>query len=109
MTFIENHSKKQIPKKSAEKNQDSHSMGSEKHVYSKKSAGKSRAQINALGKSAKQILRIMKDSPGVTIDRLSDFLSITTRGVEKNLSKLKAKGLIERIGPNKGGHWKTNL
>jgi predicted HTH transcriptional regulator len=28
-------------------------------------------------------------------------------GIEWNLSKLKANGLLERIGSNKSGHWKV--
>jgi len=43
----------------------------------------------------------------VTIEELSALLNKTTRAIEKNLFKLKASGLIERIGPDKGGHWKV--
>jgi len=32
---------------------------------------------------------------------------LTRRGIEWNLSKLKAKGLIERNGSPKGGYWKV--
>jgi ATP-dependent DNA helicase RecG len=31
---------------------------------------------------------------------------LTRRGIEWNLSMLKTKGLIERIGPDNGGYWK---
>jgi predicted HTH transcriptional regulator len=31
------------------------------------------------------------------------------RGIEDNLSKLKAKGIIERIGAAKGGYWKIKI
>jgi ATP-dependent DNA helicase RecG len=36
------------------------------------------------------------------------MIGLTRRGIEWNLSRLKEKGLIERIGPDKGGHWKVN-
>jgi len=58
-------------------------------------------------KSSEKIMSIIKDNPLVTIEELSVLLNITTRAIEKNLNKLKAKGLIERIGPDKGGHWKV--
>ena len=32
---------------------------------------------------------------------------LTKRGVEWNLSKLKAKGLIRREGGDKGGYWEV--
>jgi len=34
------------------------------------------------------------------------MIGITPINVRVNLSKLKAKGLIERIGADKGGYWK---
>jgi ATP-dependent DNA helicase RecG len=33
------------------------------------------------------------------------MLGITDDGVYWNVKKLKAKGLLERIGPDKGGYW----
>jgi len=30
---------------------------------------------------------------------------ISTRAIEKQLDKLKQKGIIRRVGPDKGGHW----
>jgi ATP-dependent DNA helicase RecG len=34
------------------------------------------------------------------------FVGISADKIRVNISKLKAKGLIERVGPDKGGHWK---
>jgi predicted HTH transcriptional regulator len=30
------------------------------------------------------------------------------RKTKENIAKLKAKGLLERVGPDKGGYWKIN-
>jgi len=38
---------------------------------------------------------------------LSKKLNLTTRAIEKNLSKLKADGKLKRIGSDKGGYWKV--
>jgi ATP-dependent DNA helicase RecG len=40
---------------------------------------------------------------------MSVDLGLSSRAVEKQLSKLKDMGVIERIGPAKGGFWKINL
>jgi ATP-dependent DNA helicase RecG len=40
-----------------------------------------------------------------TANELSLLVGISQRKIEKNLSVLKNKGLIKRIGPDKGGHW----
>ena len=58
-------------------------------------------------KSSEKIVSMMRSNPTITIEELSVLLSKTTRAIEKNLTKLKAKGLIERVGPDKGGHWKV--
>jgi predicted HTH transcriptional regulator len=44
-------------------------------------------------------------NPHVTIEELLSIIGIAASKIKENLSKLKAKGLIERIGPDKGGHW----
>ena len=32
-------------------------------------------------------------------------LKISTTAVEKTIKRLKAKGVLKRVGPAKGGHW----
>jgi ATP-dependent DNA helicase RecG len=38
---------------------------------------------------------------------LAERLGITAKAVDKHLPRLKADGIIERIGPAKGGWWKV--
>jgi DNA-binding IscR family transcriptional regulator len=38
---------------------------------------------------------------------MSEALGITLRQCERILASMKQKGLIERIGANKGGYWKV--
>jgi len=52
------------------------------------------------------ILEKMKEFPSISAENLSSILSISLRKTKENISKLKAKGLIERIGADKGGYWK---
>ncbi|MDP2908989.1 MAG: winged helix-turn-helix transcriptional regulator, partial [Nanoarchaeota archaeon] len=51
---------------------------------------------------------ISKDS-SVTVKELSKIAGISERKIKENIAKLKKKGLLKRIGPAKGGHWKVIL
>jgi ATP-dependent DNA helicase RecG len=55
--------------------------------------------------------RIMLDSiiqnPYITSDELAKIVEISPRKIKENISKLKTKGLLERIGPDKGGYCKV--
>ena len=56
-------------------------------------------------KSSEKILAYMQEDKNITIADLSKKLGISTRAVEKHISKLKQQGKIKRIGPDKGGYW----
>jgi ATP-dependent DNA helicase RecG len=51
-------------------------------------------------------LESISKNPHVTSNELSKIIGIRADKIRVNLAKLKAKGLIERIDPDKGGHWK---
>jgi ATP-dependent DNA helicase RecG len=53
------------------------------------------------------ILDSISKNPNITIRELSINVNIVESKVKVNISKLKAKGLLERIGPDKGGYWKV--
>jgi ATP-dependent DNA helicase RecG len=53
-----------------------------------------------------KILDLLKKNPYITQKELVNIVGLSRRGVEKNISILKAKKIIERVGPNKGGYWK---
>jgi predicted HTH transcriptional regulator len=38
---------------------------------------------------------------------LSKHIGINEKNIRIHISKLKAKGLLERIGPDKGGYWQV--
>ena len=56
-------------------------------------------------KTVEKILSIINENPFVTQNQLIDATGLSRRGVEWQLKQLKEKGLIRRIGPDKGGHW----
>ncbi len=46
----------------------------------------------------------MKDEK-VSIVEIAKQIDMAEKNVENNLRKLKEKGLLKRIGPDKGGYW----
>ena len=44
----------------------------------------------------------------ITTKQLSDKVGISQRKIKENIQKLKEKGLLQRIGSAKSGHWQIN-
>ena len=57
--------------------------------------------------SSEKILVLLRRNPRVSARGIADALGLTSRAVEKHLSKLKQDGRLKRIGPDKGGHWEV--
>ena len=51
------------------------------------------------------ILKSIEQNQRITIPELSAVVKISERKIRENIFKLKAKSLLERIGPDKGGYW----
>jgi len=47
----------------------------------------------------------MEDNKYITTKELSEHIKISTTAVDNNISKLKKKGILKRIGSPKGGCW----
>ena len=60
-------------------------------------------------KTREKILLLMKVSPKITTSQMAEKLGISPKGVEWQISKLKADGSIRRIGPDNGGHWEVMM
>ena len=60
-----------------------------------------------LGENEIKILELMRDNKYITTKELSEHIKISTTAVDNNISKLKKKELIRRIGSPKGGHWEV--
>jgi ATP-dependent DNA helicase RecG len=58
-----------------------------------------------LTKNQQLILDSIAQNARITIEELIPIISITASKIKENISKLKAKGLIERVGANKNGYW----
>ena len=58
-------------------------------------------------KSREKIVALLSEDGKLSAVALAKEIGISAKSVEKHLSNLKADGIIERIGPAKGGYWKV--
>lgn len=61
------------------------------------------------GESSESIIVMIQNKPTISAKEMAEQIKISPRAVEKNLSTLKEKGVIDRIGPPRGGRWKVNV
>jgi len=52
------------------------------------------------------IIDLIKNNTEISMLELSKQLNVNHKTIKRDIEKLKAKGLIERIGADKGGYWK---
>ena len=53
----------------------------------------------------KMILDLIKNNPFTSKKEMSENLGIRPSSIDKNITTLKKKGYLMRVGPAKGGHW----
>ena len=58
-------------------------------------------------KSREKIVALLSEDGKLSAVTLAKKIGISAKSVEKHLANLKADGIIERIGPAKGGYWKV--
>ena len=58
-------------------------------------------------KSRVKIIALLSEDGELSAAALAKKIGISAKAVEKHLANLKADGIIERIGPAKGGYWKV--
>ena len=58
-------------------------------------------------KSRDKIVALLSNDGRLSTVDLGKKIGISAKSVEKHLANLKADGIIERIGPAKGGYWRV--
>lgn len=58
-------------------------------------------------KTTQKIMSLIKENPNMTIKELASTIGITEDGIKYHIANLKKKGLLKRVGPDKGGHWRV--
>jgi ATP-dependent DNA helicase RecG len=61
-----------------------------------------------LGDPRLAILHAINNHPRISKKQLADTLAISTTAIDKHIDRLKDLGILERIGPDRGGRWKIN-
>ena len=75
---------------------------------SEKSTGSSEKTSNSSEKtsnSSEKILELIKQNPKISAAGIAMEIGISSRGVEKQIKKLREAGIIKRNGADKGGYW----
>ena len=57
--------------------------------------------------SQKTIVEMIINDSNVTIPEVARQLELNPRGIAKHFKVLQDKGVIRRVGPDKGGHWEV--
>ncbi|HBE44367.1 MAG TPA: hypothetical protein DDW17_02645 [Deltaproteobacteria bacterium] len=55
--------------------------------------------------TALNILKLLEQDNALTRSQLAEKLGVSPDTIKKNFEKLKQKGILQRVGPDKGGYW----
>ncbi len=58
-------------------------------------------------KTTEKIIKAIQNNPYITHRDLAEILGLSEDGIYYNIKKLKQKGILRRIDPDKGGHWEV--
>jgi ATP-dependent DNA helicase RecG len=61
--------------------------------------------VDGLVESQKKMVQLINLNPNITINDMASILGISTTAIDKNIKILKDKGIIRRVGGDKGGYW----
>ena len=56
-------------------------------------------------KSVQKIVDFISENPNITTQEMANLLGINRSIVARHIKTLQEKGIIQRVGPDKGGHW----
>lgn len=58
-------------------------------------------------KSREKIMALLSQDNTLSAAALAERIDITAKAVEKQIARMKADGVLRRIGPDKGGYWQV--
>ena len=73
----------------------------EKHV---ESIGAKTLQ-KTLQKTPQKIMDLIMKNPDITTQEMATLIGIDRSNIARAIKKLQERGLVRRVGPDKGGHW----
>ena len=60
---------------------------------------------NLLNETEEAILSIIEKDSSISAASIAERVNITSRAVEKNIKKLRERGILVRHGAARGGYW----
>lgn len=79
-------------------NEESSEKGSEKKF------GDSKNKSKSIGKTAQKIIDFVISDPSMSAETMAYKIGISSRAVEKHISKLRSMGILSREGADHGGY-----
>ena len=76
-------------------------------MFAEKSREKTIKSREKTAKSREKIVALLAEDGTLSAAALAVKIGISAKAIEKHLANLKAAGIIEHIGPAKGGYWKV--
>ncbi len=87
--------------------QESSEKGSEiMQKGSEKKFGDSKNKSKSIGKTAQKIIDFVISDPSMSAEKMAYKIGISSRAVEKHISKLRSMGILSREGADHGGYWR---
>jgi ATP-dependent DNA helicase RecG len=65
--------------------------------------------VEGLVESQQKMVLLMDNNPSVSIKEMADSIGISTTAVDKNITALKQRNIIERVGSDSKGLWQINF
>ena len=69
--------------------------------------GKSDTKVETSEKTREKLLRLVREAPDISTNRIAAELGMTRKGVEWQIKQLKVVGFLIRVGAAKGGRWEV--
>lgn len=78
--------------------------------YEERFFGKAREKlveglVEGLVENQRKILTLIGKNPSISKKEMAESIGISTTAIDKNIASLKKKGILKRVGPDRGGHW----
>ena len=64
-----------------------------------------KSSMKSLQKSLQKIVELIRQNPNVTTTEMATLLGLSRQSVAKIIKTLQTENIIQRVGPDKGGHW----
>ena len=71
------------------------------------SEGLAEGLVEGLAENQQAIVRLIHRNPRISKREMAERVGISTTAIDKNLETLKGKGIVQRVGSAKHGHWEV--